>query len=219
MTMLGKHHSQETKDKISKSRTGILGTDACKQKHSEIATKLWRDPAYVEKMKARPHAVLTSVSRASMGKASEERWKDPQWRLGQVTKLKEVCGTEEFRVKMRDIALELWKNPEHARKTLHRRTPSGVESIFIRLLEDNDFKYRYIGNGEIVFGGKNPDFININGQKKLIEIWGNHWHQGQNPQERIDYFKKFGFDTLVIWASELRYPEQVIDKIQKFDTL
>jgi len=34
--------------------------------------------------------------------------------------------------------------------------------------------YKYTGNREFVIGGKNPDFVNINGQKKLIEMYGDY---------------------------------------------
>jgi len=46
--------------------------------------------------------------------------------------------------------------------------------------------------------------MNINGQKKLIELYGDYWHKGQNPQKRINYFKKYGFKTLIIWEKEYK---------------
>ncbi len=49
-----------------------------------------------------------------------------------------------------------------------------------------------------------PDFFNINGQKKVIEMFGDYWHQGQNPQDKIDRYAKSGFDCLVIWERELK---------------
>ena len=115
------------------------------------------------------------------------------------------------------IQKELWQDSEHAKKCLHRRTPSGEEIKLAKLLIDNNFEYKYVGNGEVWFGGKNPDFMNTNGQKKLIELWGNYFHKGQNPQDRIDHFKKYGFETLVIWASEMRHSELVINRIRVFE--
>jgi G:T-mismatch repair DNA endonuclease (very short patch repair protein) len=38
----------------------------------------------------------------------------------------------------------------------------------------------------------------------------------RNPQDRIDAFKPFGFDTLVIWERELKDIENVKNKIQEF---
>ena len=56
----------------------------------------------------------------------------------------------------------------------------------------------------------------INGQKKCIELYGNYWHKNDNPQDRIDLFKQFGYDTLIIWEHELKDIEKVKNRIMKF---
>jgi hypothetical protein len=102
-----------------------------------------------------------------------------------------------------------WKDIEFAKMMLHRRTPSGPEQSFIKLCKE----FKYVGNGTLVIDGKNPDFVDSTG-KKLVEIWGDYFHKGQNPQDRIDFFKTCGYDCIVIWASELKHPEQVVRKVQ-----
>lgn len=77
-------------------------------------------------------------------------------------------------------------------------------------------QYQYVGNHRIWIGGRNPDFIGISGQKKVIELFGDYWHQGEDPQIRIDHFKQFGYDCLVIWEHELDSIEKVEDRIFKF---
>ena len=79
-----------------------------------------------------------------------------------------------------------------------------------------------MGDGQLVIGGKNPDFANINGQKILCEMFGDYWHfdrarcYEETEEGRIELFKKFGYRTLVIWASELKEPEKVLSKIVEF---
>jgi len=68
----------------------------------------------------------------------------------------------------------------------------------------------------IILGGKIPDFVNINGAKKLIELYGDYFHRGQNPQDRIDYFAQYGFSTLVIWESELDDQEKLLKRVKQF---
>jgi hypothetical protein len=68
----------------------------------------------------------------------------------------------------------------------------------------------------MVIAGKCPDFINCNGEKKIIELFGDYWHLGENPQERIDEFKPFGFDTLVIWEKELKNANGLKEKLLNF---
>ena len=58
--------------------------------------------------------------------------------------------------------------------------------------------------------------MNINGRKSLIELYGDYWHKNDNPQDRIDHFKQFGFDTLVIWEKELKDQEMLVNKLQNF---
>ena len=80
-------------------------------------------------------------------------------------------------------------------------------------------EYKYVGDGSIIIGGLNPDFININGKKKLIEAFGDYWHQGQNPKDRISKYAEFGFDCLVIWEHELeqKSKEELVEAIKNFN--
>ena len=59
-----------------------------------------------------------------------------------------------------------------------------------------------MGDFQYFIGGRNPDFANINGQKKLIEVYGDYWHENDDPQDRIDHFKQYGFKTLIVWESD-----------------
>jgi hypothetical protein len=77
-------------------------------------------------------------------------------------------------------------------------------------------EWKFTGDFGVVISGKSPDFTNINGQKKLIELFGDYWHKGQNPQDRIDIFKPFGYDTLVVWEKELKDVQSLKMKIQDF---
>lgn len=73
-------------------------------------------------------------------------------------------------------------------------------------------EYKYVGNGSILIGFKNPDFINVKGQKKIIELFGDYWHskkktgrtKKQEEFQRVKHFAKYGYKTLIVWESELR---------------
>ncbi len=86
-------------------------------------------------------------------------------------------------------------------------------------MQELSLPYRYVGNGQFILGGKCPDFLNFNGQKKLIELFGDYWHKGENPQGRIDYFKQYGFDTLVIWEHELTEPSKLRERLLTFNAV
>ncbi|MEK6883012.1 MAG: NUMOD3 domain-containing DNA-binding protein [Nanoarchaeota archaeon] len=136
--------------------------------------------------------------------------------------------TKETDERVRKYAIKIkenFKNPEFKEKMIKKmmigehKKPNKTELQFIELIQQNNFPFKYIGNWEFVLGGKCPDFININGQKQLIELFGNYWHTvkaRETPEERIQYFKKYGFDTLIIWESELKNENKLIEKIRQF---
>lgn len=75
--------------------------------------------------------------------------------------------------------------------------------------------WKFVGNGKCWIGRKNPDFVNINGKKELIEVFGDYWHFGENPQVRINHFQKYGFRTLVIWEKQVK-DGSYINEIKNF---
>jgi len=77
-------------------------------------------------------------------------------------------------------------------------------------------KKHTVGNFKFWVDGKNPDFVNVNGKNKLIELFGDYWHRNDIPQKKINHFKKYGFDTLVIWEHELSEYGAVVHKLMEF---
>jgi len=68
----------------------------------------------------------------------------------------------------------------------------------------------------VVIAGKCPDYINVNGQKKIIEFWGDRWHEGENPKDRAEIFKPYGYETLVIWGHELKDMDKLKSTLNEF---
>ena len=126
--------------------------------------------------------------------------------------------------KISRVKKEQLKNKEYVERLISNITrhassvrPNLPEQMVMAML--NAFypnEWQYVGNCGFVLGGLIPDFMNVNGRKLLIEVFGDYWHKGENPQNRIDYFKQFGFSTLVIWEHELKNPESVEKRIVDF---
>jgi len=86
----------------------------------------------------------------------------------------------------------------------------------LNLVEDVcPHEYRY-NNGWFNLFNKVPDIVNINGEKKLVELYGTYWHRNDNPQDRIQLFKKAGYDTLIIWEHNLEDIQGVRDRVEEF---
>lgn len=117
------------------------------------------------------------------------------------------------------------ENPEKAR-ILFCKKPTKPELRAGELIEKAcPQQYKYTGDGTLVINYLSPDFANINGKKKVIEIFGDYWHgKGakrwhQTELGRIMAYNSLGFDCLILWASELKSkPEaEIIAKIQNFN--
>jgi very-short-patch-repair endonuclease len=129
---------------------------------------------------------------------------------------------------MSERMLKLWKINEYREKRLESifkslklkpNKPEKVLNNLLNLMLPNE--YKYIGDGQIIIGGFNPDFINVNGQKKIIEMFGDYWHNREDTKERdtkrLETYKKYGYETLVIWENELKNIYEVTEKIISFN--
>ena len=116
---------------------------------------------------------------------------------------------------------DMWKDPKYIEKIQKGRAlrPNKPETLILNLLNElfpNEWKYT--GDFSFMINGKNPDFTNINGQKKLIEFFGDYHHKGENPEDRKNIFKESGWRTLIIWEHDLKDFKQVKTKIIEFNS-
>ena len=91
---------------------------------------------------------------------------------------------------------------EHIRKVLTRRTPTSLEMKFQNIIEKNGLPYKFVGDGSFMIGRKNPDFININGEKIAIEVYARYFklrhaetvQKWKEERERV--FKEYGWTAM-----------------------
>lgn len=102
--------------------------------------------------------------------------------------------------------------------------PTKPESILVNIITRNELPFKYVGDGEMILGGLNPDFISIEGEKIIIEVFGDYWHSPLfNINIRKDgiesyrkkIFRKYGYKLIIIWESELKHlnETQILKKI------
>lgn len=80
------------------------------------------------------------------------------------------------------------------------------KELKLQVILEEMFPSEYAINtkGEIVIlDGAIPDFVSVGNVKKVIELYGDYWHRGEDEQKRIDKFAKLGYDTLIVWEREL----------------
>jgi len=115
-----------------------------------------------------------------------------------------------------------WNNKNYAnrmRKKLLKallKSPNKKEKYLIQVLPK---EYRFVGNGQVIIEGFNPDFINFK-KKKIIELYGDYWHNRKEIKERDKrkklVYSRCGYKVLVIWEHELRNINKLKEKISKY---
>ena len=146
------------------------------------------------------------------GHLSLLRWRN--WKYGIRCS---ICANEEVKRK----AKKRWIDPAYQKKMAKAFAikPNKPETALLNLLNQLfPQEYKYVGDFQFFLGGKNPDFMNVDGRKSLIELYGTYWHRNDDPQDRIDHFKQYGFSTLIVWENELKDQEALVNKLQKFHT-
>ena len=125
----------------------------------------------------------------------------------------------------------MWQNPEYRNKIIRNtmkaqnKKPNKKEHQLNELLQKyfpNEFKYT--GDGVNIIYGLCPDFTNCNSKKKLIELFGDYWHN--DKQRNIKWictewgrkaiYSQLGYDCLIIWEHELKDENKVVKKIKNF---
>jgi hypothetical protein len=98
--------------------------------------------------------------------------------------------------------------------------PTSYENKIINLIEKFNLPFKYVGNGKVWLGNFNPDFIECNGKKLLIETYCSYWHIQNYEKQRYAIFKKYGnFRTLFINEDDLErkdWESHNLNKILKF---
>jgi len=120
-----------------------------------------------------------------------------------------------------------WLNPECARRMMQSRhtRPTKPELQLTQILKQYfpSFKYNGAGDLGIALAGMIPDFVNVNGKKEVIELFGDYWHSThldtwrKTELGRIMAYNSVGYKCLIIWEYELKDTNSVIDKIRQFE--
>lgn len=104
------------------------------------------------------------------------------------------------------------KGVAHLLSLAGKRGPNKIESKVLNIIVQNKLQFQYNGNGElgVVLRGMVPDFVNTNGKKQVIEVFGDYYHnlplQKWNHSElgRIMAYNSLGYQCLILWERDIR---------------
>ena len=128
--------------------------------------------------------------------------------------------SKEIKRKISETKKRLWKNPLFAEKMfkIWGRRPTNPEKQFMNIIGKYNLPYKYTGDGTFWIRGINPDFVNCNGEKICVEVFGDYWHNRKDNKERdvhnLKVLKKYGWKRIVIWEHELKDINLVLERIE-----
>lgn len=109
---------------------------------------------------------------------------------------------------------------ENVRKS-HIESPNKLEIKIMKIIEKYNLGFEYTGNKrKSIVGRKIPDFMHSS-DKKILEVFGRHWHKPDEEQPIISFYKKYGYDCVVLWEDVINRSSEdfIVNKINGGDML
>ena len=232
---LGKHLSEEHKQKLSLAHKGKPPAHGwSKAVRRKLSKTLKGHPGY---MKGRIHSeeakrkISLSLLGRPGGMKGKKASKETRKKQSAAMKAKNVgkCRTLEMREWMSTVKLKWWGDlPLGVRQKQIGRLTNAHPLNFGNKLElkldailSRLFPGQFLLNvNKISVGTKIPDFFGVR-SKIVVEAFGRYWHgqsvtgrsRRQEELQKIRYFNKYGFKTVVIWEGAMS-DELVVQKIQ-----
>ena len=217
LSLLGHKHKPDSKIKMSQSRTGQKRSIAACAHISILLKNRWSNEDFRNRLKKK----LKEVNNT------------PEAKLRHSRRAKKVMSNPQIRENIRNKEREYWKNPEYRNRIVKltmaamTKRPNKPETLLNNILQKhfpNTWIYNGFAGGGIIINGLVPDFVSINGEKKVIEVFGDYFHNPtkrklpyrKTEQGRIEQLHDFGYECLVIWEHELKEIDTVIQRVKCF---
>ncbi len=225
--------TKEHRAKLSAANKGKHPTEETRAKLSVALKKLWQDVEYQARMSMAKkgeknpfygkHHTKETIQRdrvAHIGKHVRTEIKKGEHRspVTEFTseRVKAQWQAPGFRAMRSTATKQLWQNPEHAQKVFRNASPNKAELKLEDIL--NRYfpgQWKFVGNKGVKLGELYPDFLNVNGKKQVIELFGAHWHDVFDIAKKRDSYRKYGFDVAIVWEDELKDEERLIKVFKK----
>lgn len=206
----GNHLSEETKNKIGAANKGRHPSEKARKKMSE------RQKGEKNYFFGKHHS-------------NEAKQKNREGHKGK-------HPSEETKQKIREASKKNWQDPVFIKKVFDgwQAKPNKPEKKVGGILQKhlpNEYAYNGDFGCGITIGGKIPDFVNVNGEKIVIEVFG-PWHDEVFMRDHFGkdiswkqtefgtkaHYSQFGYKCVVFWQEELERidAEQfILEKMKK----
>jgi hypothetical protein len=219
----GKHLSEEHRANISAALKGKRGSCLGRHLSEEHKARLrGKSHPQTEEIRrkisiANKGRHLSEEAKAKLSLRQKENWKDPEYRNHHIEKQKAKWTPERRTMRAKSVK-ELWQNPEYVAKQMQANNvkPNTAELHLGEILNKNfPNQWKYVGDGQLIIGGKCPDFANINGQKRVIELFGAYWHPIFDIAQKKQHYGGYGFELAIIWEDELDNERRLVNMLER----
>lgn len=189
---LGMRHTKEQKQKISEALTGRKVSEETRKKMAKAQEGKCLSEEHKQKLSEAHKGQISWMK----GKHHSEETKE------KISKAKKN-PSEETRAKLRDAR-------KHQKIPTHHTKP---ELIYEEICKKDHLPFRYTGDGSFWIGNINPDFVETNGKKIVVEIFGDYWHspllnwklkEKGTLAYRKRILKEYGWKLIVFWETDLK---------------
>jgi len=217
---LRKYNFERYKDPLERIKTGEAGKKYHRE-HPDFSTR------QTERLVSY-HNNPEMMKRVS--ESLKKTFQDPAHKAKKSKQFKEMWLDPTIRKKIIEAHKKLWVDKNNPKFIQMRKNmmagmnlrPNKPETIILNILDASyPSQWKYTGDGQVIIGGLNPDFININGKKLIIECFGDYWHtQKLKPyrvnEGRVKVYAEYGYKTLIIWERETKDIDALKHKIRSF---
>lgn len=224
LSKVGKHPSEAAKVKMSTFHKAHPNSGEFK-KGRVSQNKGMRLPKTTREAISKNHADVRGQKNPMYGKHRSQEVKDAISRAQ-----RKRFGDPQERRKLSNQSRALWSNEGFLTKVISGRAkrPTEPEAKLIDIATKYFPQFKYNGNFDqgVILNYLIPDFVNVNGKKELIEVFGDYFHSPQgsggkwhrSELGRVMAYNSIGWKCLIIWEHELKQltEEQLVNKISAF---
>lgn len=180
----GKRHSSESKKLLSEAATRQFSNPKFRKLASDTMRAYFSNPENKQLFiqHRRQYWANHPEVKLIIGQQSRERFNDP-------------------------VFLEKYHNAITKKPNeLEQRINDIIINIGLPFEYNGDFSLGVVLNGMI------PDFVNTNGKKQVIEVFGDYWHGNADnnsnwetaEDDKIRNYAAIGFDCLILWEHDIK---------------
>lgn len=218
---LGKHYSPKTEFKkgmvsLNKGKKGTIpwNKDLTAKEDVRLTSKFKNKRFEEIHGKIRTDEIKEKMRHAKLGRTYEEIYGE--------TETKRIKNEKSKKMKSH------WKDREYKEKNIEAilkglfKRPTRLEQKFIDFCKKYNLPFLYCGDGSLLIGFKNPDFVESNGKKICVETANKaekkiFWKMSPSQYETVrqNHFLKYGWKCYVVWEDELKHEDKLFERVKE----